>query len=124
MHLKIGNTKLLAGKYSVKGLAKIEINFEYLFSSHHNSSSQGAEIRGRRFANIVVDLQNQDLKIKIKSEFRNTIDCATLSRLLIGIAKITTQENIFIIDQIIEGKSTVNSQDFLTSQAELVQYFL
>ena len=115
MYLKIGNTKLLAGKYWVKGLAKIEINFEYLFSSYKSS---------RRFANVVADLQNQELKIKIKSEFSNTWDCEKLSRLLIGIEKITTKENISMIDQIIEGKSTINPQFFLKSQEELLKYFL
>ena len=115
MYLKIGNTKLLAGKYWVKGLAKIEINFEYLFSSHKS---------GRRFANIVADLQSQELKIKIKSEFSNTWDCEKLSRLLIGIEKITTTDNLSMIDQIIEGKSTINSQDFLKAQEELLNFFL
>ena len=124
MYLKIGNTKLLAGKYWVKGLAKIEINFEYLFSSYKTGLAEGEALRGRRFANVVADLQSQELKIKIKSEFRNTLDCEKLSRLLIGIGKITTKENLFMIDQIIEGKSTLNPQDFLKAQEKLLKYFL
>ncbi len=115
MYLKIGNTKLLAGKYGKQGFAKIEINFEYLFSSYKNE---------RRFANIVVDLQTQELKIKIKSEFSDSGDCEQLSRLLIGIEKITTPENIAMIDQIIEGTSSINPQDFLQAQTELLKYFL
>ena len=56
MYLKIGNTKLLAGKYSVKGLAKIEINFEYLFSSHKSD---------RRFANLFFTLTSKFAPKKI-----------------------------------------------------------
>ena len=115
MYFKIGNTKILAGKCWVKELAKIEINFEYFFASYKSE---------RRFANVVADLQSQDLKIKIKSEFSNILDCEKLSRLLIGIEKIITQENISIIDQIIEGKSTINPQEFFKDQEELLQYFL
>ena len=115
MYLKIGNTKLLAGKYSVKGLAKIEINFEYLFSSHKSD---------RRFANVLVDLESQELKIKIKSEFSNSSDCEKLSRLLIGIDKIITSENVAMIDKIIDGKSDIKPQYFLETQEEIVKYFL
>ncbi|MGK7899442.1 MAG: hypothetical protein AB4372_38955 [Xenococcus sp. (in: cyanobacteria)] len=114
MYLKIGNTKLFAGKYWVKGLAKIEINFEYLFSDKKGE---------RRFANVVADLENQELKIKIKSEFNNSLECQTLSRLLIGIEKIITSENIIIIDEIIDGKSKIKPQDFLKNQEELMNYF-
>ena len=115
MYLKIGNTKLLAGKYWVKGLAKIEINFEYLFSNYKNS---------RRFANIVVDLASQELKIKIKSEFSDILECQTLSRLLIGIEKIITPENIRTINEIIEDKSEIKPQELLKNQKELLNYFV
>ncbi len=115
MYLKIGNTKLFASKYSIKGLTKIEINFEYLFSSHKSD---------RRFANIVADFPSQEFKIKIKSEFTNSLDCKILSRLLIGIEKIITPENIIIIEEIIEGKSTMTPQDFLKCHEELINYFL
>ena len=115
MYLKIGNTKLLAGKYWVQGISKIEINFEYLFSSYQSE---------RRFANVVADLQSQELKIKIKSQFSNIADCKKLSILLIGIEKITTRENILTIDRIIEGKSTMNPQDFLKMQENVLKYFL
>ncbi|MDJ0900043.1 MAG: hypothetical protein QNJ55_14665 [Xenococcus sp. MO_188.B8] len=124
MYLKIGNTKLLAGKFWEQGLAKIELNFEYLFSSHKSGLAEGETLRGRRFANIVVNLHTQELKIKIKSEFSNSLDCEKLSRLLIGIEKITTKENIAMIDQIIEGQSPLNPQNFLQAQAELLKYFL
>ena len=124
MYFKIGNTKILAGKYWVNDLAKIEINFEYFFSSNNSGLAKGEALRGRRFANIVADLQNQELKIKIKSEFSNILDCEKLSRLLIGIEKIITQENISMIDQIIEGKSTINLQEFSQEQEELLKYFL
>ena len=106
---------MFAGKYWGKGIAKIEINFEYLFLSHKSD---------RRFANIVADVLGQELKIKIKSEFTNSLDCKTLSRLLIGIEKIITPENIIIIDEIIEGKSTITPQNFLRSYEELNDYFL
>lgn len=115
MYLKIGNTKLFAGKYWVKGIGKIETNFEYLFSSHKGY---------RRFANIVADLQTPEIKFKIKSEFSNSLDCQALSRLLIGIEKIITTDNLIIIDEIIEGKSTITPQDFLKKQEELLNYFL
>lgn len=115
MHLKIGNTKLLTCKYSVKGLAKLEINFKYLFLSHKGD---------RRFANVLVDLESQELKIKVKSEFSNSSDCEKLSRLLIGIDKIITSENIAMIDKIIDGKSDVKPQDFLKAQEEIIKYFL
>ena len=114
MYFKIGNTKILAGKYWVKEFAKIEINFEYFFASYKSE---------RRFANVVADLQSQDLKIKIKSEFSNILDCEKLSKLLIGIEKIVTQENILVIDQIIEGTSTINLQEFIEEQEDFVQYF-
>ena len=115
MYLEIGNTKLLAGKYWIKGFAKIEINFEYLFLSYKSH---------RRFANIVADLLSQEFKIKIKSEFTNSLDCKSLSRLLIGIEKIIIPENIIIMDEIIEGKSKLTLQDFTKNHEELVDYFL
>ncbi|ELS03494.1 hypothetical protein Xen7305DRAFT_00032180 [Xenococcus sp. PCC 7305] len=124
MYLKIGNTKLFAGKYQSKELAKIEINFEYIFSGGKSNLPEGEAMRSRRFANVLVDLESKKLKIKIKSEFSNTADCGTLSRLLIGIEKIITPENIEIIDQIIDGKSAITTQDFLKSQEQLLEYFL
>ena len=115
MYLKIGNTKILAGKFSIQDVEKIEINFEYIFASHDNY---------RRFANVVTDSQYQDITIKVKSKFHNASDCDKLSQLLIGVSKIITQDNIFIIDQILEEKCNINFDEFVTSQKELTKYFL
>jgi len=115
MQLKIGNTKLLAGKYWVQEFAKIEVNFEYLFATYKSY---------RRFANVVVDLETQELKIKVKSEFNDCSDCEKLSRLLIGIEKIITSKNIEMIDNIIDGKSPINPNDFLKYQKKIIEYFL
>ena len=115
MYLKVGNTKILASKFSVQGLELLEINFEYVFSSYDNY---------RRFVNVVADTQHQEITIKIKSKFSNTLDCEKLSQLLIGVSKIITQDNIALINQILEGKSSINLDEFLTLQQELIKYFL
>ena len=115
MYFKLGNTKIVTGKFYIQGLSKLEINFEYMFTTHQSY---------RRFAQVITDSENLNLTIKIKSEFHNCLDCAKLSQLLIGVSKMITQDNILLIDRILEGKSQTNLKEFLSSQSELVTYFL
>ena len=114
MYLKIGETKLLIGQYGDRGIEKLEINFEYLFNSHNSY---------RRFAQVVADTERKTLKIKVKSEFKNPLDCAKLSQLLIGVEKLIAQDNLNFLRSILETNS-VTPQDFLQQQAYLVKYFL
>lgn len=113
MYLKIGATKLLIGQYGDRGEEKLEINFEYLFNSHHSY---------RRFAQIIADTEGKTLKIKVKSEFKNPVDCAKLSQLMIGVQKLIAQDNLQLINKILES-SNATPQDFVQQQAELIQYF-
>ncbi len=115
MYFKIGNTKIIAGKFSLQDVSKIEINFEYIFANNNNY---------RRFVNVISDSQGNNITINIKLKSRDTSDCKKLSQLLLGVDKIITQNNIFLIDQILEEKSKVNLDDFVAAQQELTKYFL
>ncbi len=115
MYFKIGNTKIIAGKFFLQDVEKIEINFEYLFATNNNY---------RRFANVVSDSQHYNMTLNIKSKFTRVSDCDKLAQLLTGVSKLITQDNILIIDQIIEGKSYINLDEFVASQQGLVKYFL
>ncbi len=115
MYFKIGNTKIIAGKFSLQDIDKIEINFEYIFASNNNY---------RRFVNVVSDSQGNNITINIKLKSRDTSDCNKLSQLLLGVDKIITQNNIFLIDQILEEKSKVNLDEFVESQQGLTKYFV
>ena len=115
MYFKIGNTKIIAGKFSLQDIDKIEINFEYIFASNNNY---------RRFVNVVSDSQGNNITINIKLKSRDTSDCNKLSQLLLGVDKIITQNNIFLIDQILEEKSKVNLDEFVASQQGLTKYFV
>ena len=115
MYFKIGNTKIIAGKFSLQDIDKIEINFEYIFASNNNY---------RRFVNVVSDSQGNNITINIKLKSRDTSDCNKLSQLLLGVDKIITQNNIFLIDQILEEKSKVNLDEFVALQQGLTKYFV
>ncbi len=115
MYFKIGNTKIIAGKFSLQDVDKIEINFEYIFAHNNNY---------RRFVNVISDAQGKNITISIKLKSRDTSDCNKLSNLLLGINKIITQNNIFLIDQILEEKSKINLDDFVAAQQELTKYFM
>jgi hypothetical protein len=115
MYLTIGETKLLVGQFGAQEADKLELNFEYLFES--NSSY-------RRFAQIIVDLEGKILKIKIKSDFKELSDCIKLSRLLLGVQKLVTQDNLNLLNSILEPNSGVTPQDFIQKQRHLIDYFL
>lgn len=115
MYFQIGNTKIIAGKFSLANVEQIEINFEYVFASNNNY---------RRFVNVVSDSQYKNTKINIKSKFTEFSDCDKLSQLLIGISKFMTQDNIALIDQILEEKSKISLDDFVAAQQDLTPYFL
>ena len=114
MYLTIGETKLLIGQYGSGEATKLELNFEYLFDSYSSY---------RRFAQVIADTDAKTVKIKIKSEFKNPSDCAKLSRLLIGVQKLITQNNLRFLSKILES-GTVTPQDFVQQQEELIKYFL
>ena len=88
MYLTIGETKLLVGQYGDKSVEKLELNFEYLFESYSSY---------RRFAQVIADVQSSAIKIKIKSEFKTVTDCSKLSKLLIGVQNLVTQENLNLL---------------------------
>ncbi|VEP13155.1 conserved hypothetical protein [Hyella patelloides LEGE 07179] len=115
MYLTIGETKLLVGQFGEQKTEKLELNFEYLFDSYG---------RYRRFAQVIADTEGKTLKIKIKSEFKNPSDCAKLSRLLIGVQKLITQDNLNLLSSILELKSGITPQDFIKQQADLIKHFL
>lgn len=113
MYLKIGETRLLVGQYREGSVTKLELNFEYLFDSYSSY---------RRFAQVVADTKAKTVKIKIKSEFKKSSDCAKLSRLLIGLQKLITQKNLRLIEKILES-GNLSPQDFVRQQ-ESIDYFL
>jgi hypothetical protein len=115
MYLTIGETKLLVGQFGAQKADKLELNFEYLFESNHSY---------RRFAQIIVDLEGKILKIKIKSDFKELSDCLKLSRLLLGVQKLVTQDNLNLLNSILEQNSGVTPQDFIQQQRHLIEYFL
>ena len=115
MYFKVGNTKIIAGKFSLQDVSKIEINFEYIFANNNNY---------RRFVNVISDSQGNNITINIKLKSTDTSDCNKLSQLLLGVEKIITQNNIFLIDQILEEKSKVNLEEFVELQKGLTKYFL
>ena len=115
MYFKIGNTKIIAGKFSLQGVDKIEINFEYIFASNNNY---------RRFVNVVSNSQGNNITINIKLKSKNASDCNKLSQLLVGVDKIISQNNIVLIDKILEEKSKMSLDEFIESQQELNQHFV
>lgn len=115
MQFKVGNTKVIAGKFFLQGVAKVEVNFEYVFKSWDNY---------RRFANVVSESESKILTINIKSKFSESSDCDKLAQLLMGVSKITTQDNIEMLDQILEDKSAITLDEFVALQQELTNYFL
>ena len=114
MYFTIGETKLLIGQYGEGKNKKLEINFDYLFSSHSNY---------RRFAQVIAD-SDFEIKIKIKTEFTEISDCGKLARLLIGVQKLATFQNINLLNSILESNSQITPQKFLQQQEDLIQYFL
>ena len=114
MYLTIGATKLLVGQYREQTKAKLELNFEYLFDSYSSY---------RRFAQVIADVEGKNLKIKFKSEFKHSSDCAKLSRLSIGVQKLVTQKNLKFINKILESKD-MTSHDFIKQQQDLIKYFV
>ena len=115
MYLTIGETKLLVGQYGDGKTEKLELNFEYLFESQNSY---------RRFAQIIADVDSKALKVKVKSEFKTTSDCVKLSRLLVGVQKLITQDNLNFLRNILESSSELSPQEFLQQQADLVEYFI
>ena len=115
MYLQIGETRLIIGKYQAENTWKLELNFEYLFTSNKSY---------RRFAQVIFDPKSKELKIKIKSEFKNTEDCLTLSRLLVGVQKLITEKNFKLLAEILENSSQIQPQSFVKKQIKLVDYFL
>ena len=115
MYLTIGATKLLIGQYKDHKGTKLEVNFDYLFSSYSNY---------RRFAQVIADLERETLKIKLKSDFKNPSDCVKLAQLLIGLEKLITSENLILLSNIVATNSQISPQDFIEQQAQIVEYFL
>lgn len=115
MYLTIGETKLLIGQYGEGKSKKLEINFDYLFSSHSSY---------RRFAQIIANNEAFSLKIKIKTEFTNVSDCAKLAQLLMGVKKLATPKNFQILNSILESNSAITPQNFIQQQEDLIKYFL
>ena len=91
------------------------LNFEYIFANNNNY---------RRFVNVISDSQGNNITINIKLKSTDTSDCNKLSQLLLGVDKIITKNNIFLIDQILEEKSKINLEEFVESQTGLTKYFL
>lgn len=115
MYLTIGKTKLLIGQYGEGKSKKLEINFDYLFSSHSSY---------RRFAQIIANNETFTLKIKIKTEFTNVSDCSKLAQLLVGVKKLATPENLNLLNNILESSSSITPQNFIQQQEDLTKYFL
>jgi hypothetical protein len=115
MYLTIGATKLLVGQFGEQKAEKLELNFEYLFESNNSY---------RRFAQVIADSEAQTLKIKIKSEFKKPSDCVKLSRLLLGVQKLVTEDNLNLLNSILELNSGVTPQDFIRQQQDLIEYFV
>ena len=115
MYLTIGATKLLVGQYQDRKVKKLEVNFDYLFSSYSSY---------RRFAQVIADVESNTLKIRLKSDFKNTSDCIKLAQLLIGLEKLVTLQNMALLSDILEANSQATPQDFVDKQADLLEYFL
>ncbi len=112
MYLTIGETKLRVGQYGEGLQSKLELSFEYAFASHKSY---------RRFAQVLAE--GNGIKIKLKSEFTQTRDCLKLSRLVTGVAKLSTPENFALLREILNADSTTDPEEFIARQLNLIEYF-
>lgn len=115
MYLTIGETKLLVGQYGEGDKTKLELNFEYAFDTHGSY---------RRFAKVIFEPNQQQIVIKLKSDFKLTKDCLKLSRLLIGLEKLLTIENLSLLLEILEPNSKIDPKTFVERQKGISGYFL
>ena len=114
MYLTIGETKLLVGQYGKGNQEKLELTFEYAFSSHNSY---------RRFAQVIYSCHDNQIRIKLKSDFKHPQDCIKLSQLILGVEKLITEQNLELLREILKPKSSIQPDEFVTKQKRILKYF-